>query len=89
MSENPTLEIISDTEADIVKGAARYKLIGGLAPAIIDNYRHCLSHAETGQTDAAMYLWGLTNGLHHAWAIQLEQAIERAASHRLNADPDL
>ena len=89
MADNPTLEIISDTEADIVKGSVRWKLMGGLASVIITNYRHCLTHAETGANDAAFYLWGLTNGLHHAYTIQAEHAIERAARRRLDGDPDL
>lgn len=84
---NPTLEIISDTEADIVKGDARWKLKGGLARRIIIAYRHCLSHPDTGPADAVLYLWGLTDGLHHAAQVQAEDTLERLNSRRLDA-PD-
>jgi hypothetical protein len=77
MPDQPTLEIISDTEADIVKGDARWKLKGGMARRIIIAYRHCLGHPNTGPTDAALYLWGLADGLHHAALVSAEDTIDR------------
>jgi hypothetical protein len=84
---NPTLEIFSAQEADIVKGDTRWKLKGGRAAAIIWAYRHCLEHPDTGERDAALYLWGLTNGLHHAAVVQAEETLERLQNRRLD-QPD-
>jgi hypothetical protein len=81
----PTLEIISDTEADIVKGPARWKLKGGAARQIIAAWCHCRDHAGTGETDAALYLWGLTHGLHHAALTPAQETIERCRKAR---DPE-
>jgi hypothetical protein len=74
---NPTLEIISDTEADLVKGKSRYKLTGGHAASVIWAYRHCLEHPGTGERDAALYLWGLTSGLRHAAMVYAEDTLKR------------
>jgi hypothetical protein len=82
---NPALEIISDEEADIVKGAHRWKIQGGLARRIVSAYRHCLGHPDTGPADAALYLWGLTDGLHHAALVQAEDILERSRERRLDA----
>lgn len=84
----PTLDILGDAEADIVKGEARWKLKGGSAASIIWAYRHCLGHPGTGERDAALYLWGLTDGLRHAALVRAEETLERARNLRLD-DPDL
>jgi hypothetical protein len=74
---NPTLEIISDSEADIVRGASRYKLIGGRAAQIIWAYRHCLEHPGTGEQDAALFLWGLGEGISHGALVVAENVLKR------------
>jgi hypothetical protein len=88
MSAQTHLDIFSDTEAFIYNRGKRWKLEGGLAANIIANYRHCLTHAETGETDAALYLWGLIDGLHHSAFIHAQETIERLSSRQL-ASPEL
>lgn len=77
MAGQPTLKIISDTEADIIKGDARLKIRGGAAARIIAAYRHCLTHKDSGKADAALYLWGLLDGMHHSALTQAEEIINR------------
>lgn len=76
---NPTLEIISEGEADIVKGGDRWKLKGGQAAAIIATYRHMQTHSGAW---SAVYLMGVIDGLHHAALIYAEETIERLGRSR-------
>lgn len=82
MSKLPELEIISDTEAAIVRGEARMPLSGGTAASIIAIWRHCRAHERTGETDAALFLWGLLSGLEHAAALELERISDRLEQRR-------
>jgi hypothetical protein len=83
--ERPTLEIVSDELAVIRKGTHSYELRGGIATHIIANYRHCLTHEDRGEQDAALFLWGLVNGLEHAHVTTLEREVEAIRTRRIIA----
>jgi hypothetical protein len=65
MTDRPTLEIVSDDCAYIVRDDKQFELSGGGAARIIRNYRHCLTHEGTGERDATAYLWGVMDGIRH------------------------
>lgn len=81
MTDKPTVEIVSDGCAYIVKNGKRFELAGGSAPRIIENYRHCLTHDDV---TAELYLWGLIDGIQHGnlKAIELQMADFRARQKR-------
>lgn len=85
MSDQPTLEIASDTEAEVVRGSARLKLTGGNARYIIGVYRHCLAHKGTGATDAALFLWGVIAGMEHQGLIHAHNTLEALSRRRFDA----
>lgn len=80
--DQTTLEIISDWEAFIVKGDARWKLEGGLAAEIIWSWRHLKGHPGTGDQDAALYLWGLTAGLRHSGLTNTQMMMDTIRQNR-------
>jgi hypothetical protein len=84
--DQPTLRPISDKLAFIVKGAAAWKLEGGIVKEIIWSWRHLKDHPGTGDADAAHYLWGLIQGLQHAQAIEAQKTLDEISRRRLNGD---
>jgi hypothetical protein len=64
--EQPVLEITADDAAAIVRGPHRYEMRGPDAAAVIRAYRHLATHQGTGAVDAALYLWGVIDGLRYA-----------------------
>jgi hypothetical protein len=75
---NPTLEVHTSDEADIVNGDSRFKLSGPRAAGIIAIYQHCRDHADTGPADAALFLWGVIEGLHYSWLAETENMLKIA-----------
>jgi hypothetical protein len=76
---NATLEIVSDTEAYIVRGTARYQLAGGMAGWIIAVYRHQLTHGEVA---ADTFLLGVVSGMQHMTMVRSEEILEEVKQHR-------
>lgn len=83
---NPRLEIVGDDSAVIVQGDTRFELKGPGARAIVSAYRHCLSHDGTGQADAALYLWGLIDGLRYDVFNRADELAERTREHSRELD---
>lgn len=76
MTDKPTLEIVSDGCAYIVRYGKQVELTGGIASRIIRNYRHCLTHEGTGERDATAYLWGVIDGMRHENQRMIEVQME-------------
>jgi hypothetical protein len=93
--DHPRLDIISDTEADIVNGDRRFRLSGPEAASIIAIYRHCrddlsADSASEGMrerpqhspTDADLFLWGVTEGMRYSHWVVLEKTLADIKARR-------
>lgn len=72
-----TLDVTEDDRAAIVRGETRYEITGPHAAAIIAAYRHLLTHKDTGELDAAIYLWGVTAGLRYLHQTQMAELMNK------------
>jgi hypothetical protein len=77
-----SLDILSDTEADIVTNDKRFRLSGDSARAIIGIYRHCRDDPRHGPTDAALFLWGVVEGMAYWQAKELDALVTNIRARR-------
>ena len=81
----PRFVIHADNRATIERGGAQYELTGAFARVIIASWRHCAGHPDTGPADAALYLWGVINGMQYQQQMEAERLIEECRRNRAQA----
>jgi hypothetical protein len=78
----PRFVVHADDRATVERGGAKYELSGAFARVIIASWRHCAEHPSTGPTDAALYLWGVINGMQYQQMREAEKLIEESRRNR-------